>query len=420
MENIFQYNQESSASTFMEALEGIHEQGTGVLSSIENANTNILVDFDRRLQATNARRVRAWRVMAAEQAAKIVVSDFTDIDQANTVVTVRADSASVSLKERSAPAEAVIQGTAFSVNSGDVQALNETQSIVRVTTSDGAAPTGQFDVTLVTALSISQLIIDVVATPGSPAITVATSSDGITYTTATQVTINGYRINSWLPSLKVKYIQMTVTPSHPDNLNGSSFTFGITNLTANAVTYQLRSDFMTKVLQFNPKSEKVVLNAKSDPDILYYISIYPTGNLPTSFVELNPGDAVQIGIAVSLQTVISGSMSNILATAPLDLYQSSVVVSEVGATKPLRLALGLSPSDPNIANLQDEYVVLVATSIGYDIQLLNATRIYNPPRTFNISYVYGPSSVSFQLKVRLTTDDETITPIFTGASLDEL
>lgn len=420
MENVFQYNQESSAIVFRKAMTGIQSQGTDILSSIENANTNILVEFDRRLQATNARRVRAWRVISPEQAAKVVVSDFTDIDQANTVATVRADSASVSLKERSVPSEAIIQSTIFSVNAGDVQALNETQSIIRVTTSDGAVPIGQFDIELVAALSVSQLVIDVIATPGSPAITVATSADGVTYIAATQVAINGYRVNAWLPSVKVKHIQMIVTPSHPDNLSGSSFTFGITSLTANAVTYQLRSDFLSKIIQFNPKSEQVVLNAKVDPAILYYLSIYQTGDTPTPFVELNPGDSVQIGSTSSFQITTSSSLPHFLADAPTDLYQSTVRVSEVGATNPTRIALGLLPGDPNIASLADEYVVIVPTSTGYEIRLLNSTGNYRVPRTFDVSYVYGPASVNFQLKVRLTTTDDSITPIFTGASIDEL
>lgn len=288
-ENIFQFNQESSASKFMAALTDIQNLGTGVLDFIETANNTTLVQFDIRLQATNARRVRAWRVLAPQQAAKVVVSDFSDIDQVNTVATVRADSASVSLKERAAPAEAVIRSNMFSVPTGNVQALNDAQSIVRVTTSNGSTPTGQFNIELVAALSISQLTIDIVASPGTPTVTVATSSDGVTYVQADNVAVNGYQITVFLPSIEVKFIQVQVTPSHPDNLNGSSFTFGITDLSAAATTYQLRSDFLTKTLQFNPKTEFVVLTAPSDPNILYYLSIWPQGNPQAPFVELNPG-----------------------------------------------------------------------------------------------------------------------------------
>jgi hypothetical protein len=111
-----------------------------------------------------------------------------------------------------------------------------------------------------------------------------------------------------------------------------------------------------------------------------------------------------------------------LANAPSDLYPSTVSVIEttIGFTGITRIAPGLSPHDPNLDNLQDEYVVIVPTSTGYNIQLLNAERRHNPPRTFNVSYVYGPPLVNFQLKVRLTTSDDATTPLFTGASLDEM
>lgn len=113
---------------------------------------------------------------------------------------------------------------------------------------------------------------------------------------------------------------------------------------------------------------------------------------------------------------------NVLAVAPLNLYPSSVSVVETttGFTGITRMASGLSPLDPNLSSLQDEYVVIVPTSINYSIQLLNAAQQYNPPRTFDVSYVYGPSLVNFQLKVRLTTSDDATTPLFTGASLDEM
>lgn len=421
-ENIFQFGQESSASAFMAACTAIQNTGTSVLESIETANTTTLVEFNNRLQATNARRVRAWRVLAPQQSAKVVVSDFSDIDQVNTVATVRADSASVSLKERAVPAEAAIRSTTFTVPTGNVQALNNAQSIVRVTTSDGSTPTGQFNIELVEALSISQLTIDIIASPGTPVVTISTSADGVTYTQASNVAVNGYQITAFLPSIKVQYIQMQVTPSHPDNLNGSSFTFGITDLGAAATTYQLRSDFLTKTLQFAPNSESVVLNAQVDPNILYYLSIWPDGNAPGPFVELAPGDTVQIGQSYSGTITTSIENPNLLATAPSDLYQSTVSVIEItaGFSGTTRIAPGLLPSDPNISNLGDEYIVIVPASTGYNIQLLNAEGKYNPPRTFNVSYVYGPPLVDFQLKVRLTTSDDATTPVFTGAVLEQV
>lgn len=416
---LFTSGQESSASSFMKALQSIQGIGTSTLSTIENANTNILVEFDIRLQAVNARRVRAWRVLSSQQAVKLVASDFTDIDQVNTVATVRADSSSITLKERSTPAEAIIQSNTFSVNEGSIETLNSDQTLFTVTTT-GNAPVGQFNIQLLNQLTINQLFIDIIASPSSPNIVISTSTDGVSYTKATNVSVNGYVVTAWLPSLPVKYIQMQVTPSHPDNLSGNSFSFGITSLSAQATTYQLRSDFLTNAISFNPNSEQIVLSAESDPNIQYYLSVYTTGGTQTPLVEINPGDAVQIGTKTT--TTITTSIGNptVLANVPSNLYLNTVSVSENGVSIPTRIASGLSSSDPNISRLQHEYVIVIPTSLGYQIKLLSASGNYTPPRTFSLSYVCGPVSVTVQLKVRLSTANESITPIFTGASLDSL
>src|SRR6266403_160831 len=99
MADIFTNGQEASRSKFVAALTALQTQGTGVLDTLEQARIASLVEFDRRVQAINGRRTRSWRTQAIEQAIKFVVSDFSDVDQANTTGTVRADSASVSLKE---------------------------------------------------------------------------------------------------------------------------------------------------------------------------------------------------------------------------------------------------------------------------------------------------------------------------------
>lgn len=413
---VFQQGQEASKSAFVAALTGIQSTGAGVLNTLVNARVGSLIDFERRLQGINARRTRAWRVTAPTEAIKFVVSDFTDVDQANTTGTVRADSASVSLKERALPAQAVIKTKVFSTNKGTVEPLDATQTVFRVHTDDGSAPTGQFDIELVTPLSINHLIIDIVATPSSPAIVVSSSGDGLTYTQATNVALNGYRINAWLPIQEVRFVRLQITPSHPDTLNGTTFTFGITNFSAQATQYHLRSEFVTKTLTFAPETEFVVFDAAADPNVQYYLSINAVGSPAGPFIGVNPGDAVQVGTLVSGNFSTNVSFPSLIAALPSNVYFPSIQVSENGGPK--RVAPGLTQSDPNIRSLINEYVGTSPTSLGFNLSLVSSTGVFTPPRTFAVSYVFGPPLVNVRLKVRLNTTDSNISPIFHGASLD--
>ncbi len=415
--NPFQLGQQASASAFMAALTALQSQGASVLKNIETAQLETLVEFDRRIQAIGERRARALRVASPEQAIKFVVSDFTDIDQANTTCTVRADSTSVSLRERAEPAEAVIRTNNFSANKGTIQALDSAQDILRVGTDDFSIPTGQFDITLTESLELSQFIIDIVATPSTPTIVVSVSNDGVTYTPATSISIQGYVVTVYLSSMELKYIRIQITPAMPDNLNGNTFTFGITNFTAQATTFQLRSDFLSKTIQFFPQSEFVVFDAISDSRIQYYLSIYEVGVVAAPFTEVNPGDAIQIGTLVSNPVTTNASFPYSLGALPSNTYLNTLKVTENGVEK--IIAPGLLPTDLGVDNLQKEYVVLIPTSLGYDLALLNGSQDYNPPRTFQVSYVFGPEQVNVQLKVRLTTNDEAVSPVFTGATLDQ-
>lgn len=416
MADIFQNGQEGSKAAFMSAITALQQQGAAALTTIETNQLETLVEFDRRLQAINARRVLAWRVKAAGQAIKFIVSDFTDIDQADTICTVRIDSASVSCKERTVPTEAVIKSNNFSSNIGTIESLNSDQTILRVHTDDGSIPTGEFDIQLSNPLTINQFVMQIVPSPSSPTIVVSVSNDNLTYTPANKVAINGYTVNVWLPSTEIKYIRIQITPSHPDDLNGSAFTFGITNFSAEAIEYHLRSDLLTNTLQFSPQGQFLYLNAQTDPDIQYYLSVYADGAPQASFVEVNPGDAIQIGTLVTTTITTNPSFPNTILVIPASTYLNTVQVTENGIKS--RIAPELMPADFNIANLIHEYVSIVPTSVGYTVELLNATGSFNPPRTFVVSYVYGPPLVNVQLKVRLSTDDPATSPIFHGASLD--
>ena len=416
MIDLFQNGQQGSKSALMTALTALITQGNDIINSLVTSRQVSLIELDNRQAAILGRHVLANRVMSPTQAIKFVVSDFSDIDQANTTATVRADSAVVSLKERNIPVEAVIQSTHFSANQGTLEALNAAQTLVTVNIPDGVIPIGQFDITLIEALTLNQINIGIIPSPSSPTIVVSVSGDGLVYTSATNVVISGSQITVWLESIETKYIRVQITPTLPDNLNGDSYTFGITGLYAQATTFQLRSDLVTKTISFIPNSATIVLDAPSDPNIQYYVAVTSAGGTPGSFVEMSPGDTISIGTSVTEEVVTSPSIPDVLAQAPSDLYLSTISVTENGV--PLNIAVGLSPTDPNVEDLENEYVVVVEDSVGYTIQLLSGNGEYNPPRTFVVSYVYGPSLVNVQFKARLSTNDSSISPVFQGASLD--
>lgn len=416
---VFKLGQQASASAFMNALSSISTQGTTAIDNLVIARQETLVEFSRRTSAINNRRVRAGRSLSAQQALKFVVSDFSDIDQANTVATVRADSASVSLKERAQPSEAMIKTTSFSANIGSIESLNSAQTLLSVTVPDGSsAPVGQFNIELLNALTLNHFIIDIVAMPSSPQFVVSVSNDGITYTQATNVAASGYRINVWLTPQELRFIRMQVTPALPDNLGGDTYTFGITDFSAEATEFHLLSDFFTKTLTFNPKSQFVSLDAPPDTNIQYYLSVYPIDTEAAPFIEMNPGDLISIGEQVTTTITTSDSSPNILGYIPIDTYLSTLIVTESG--NELLLAPDLNPLDSNITRLENEYVAIIANSVGWTLQLVNGTGQYYPPRTFVVSYVYGPYSVNVQLRVRLATSDRAVSPVFQGASLDEV
>lgn len=418
MSDVFQLGQQASRATFVSALRTLQSQGASILTTLDKSRVDTLVEFDRRLQAVNARRTRAWRVIALEQAVKFVVSDFTDIDQANTTGTVRADSSSVSLRERAVPAEAVIKTNTFSANVGTIEALDASQSILRVHTDNGATPVGQFNIELVTALTLNQLIIDIVATPSVPTIVAEVSKDGLVYSSATRISLNGYRVTIWLPSLEAKFIRISITPALPDNLNSSTFTFGLTNFSAQATDFNLRSEYMSKLLTFTPSSQFVVFDAPTDPSIKYFLSLYGQGNPQAPFVEVEPGDALSVGTLVDQAYVTNVSLNGLITSLPANVYINTISITENNV--PLRFAPGLLETDVNITELVNEYVGLAPTMSGYDLKLVNATSSYATTRTFNVSYIYGPSIVNAQLNVRLDTDDRATSPLFQGATLDSM
>jgi hypothetical protein len=174
--------------------------------------------LSQKLEALNSRLERANRIHAPYAAVDFVTTDLLDIDQTQTSAAVRADSQAVTLKERATSTNAVIQTQGFSTSDGTAQAISTDNSLYRVQVLDSGIPTGTSSLQLVQSLSMTVLTFDLAAMPPTPGFVVSASPDGTTFTQATQVSVNGYRLTAWFPPMEMLYISLAITPAAPDTL----------------------------------------------------------------------------------------------------------------------------------------------------------------------------------------------------------
>lgn len=419
MADVFTLGQEGSRSAFVSSLNDLLDQGQGLLDDLEQKRLNTLLEFNRCLSAMNGRRQRANRAESVGILGTFHVSDFIDIDQTNTTATVRADSQSVSLKERQTPVDTTIASVAFTASKGSIQVLDADKFIYSVSVPDVSIPTGQFDVQLASPLNLNLIVFDIVSMPSAPQITVSVSGDGVVYISADQTFRNGYRVNSWFPETVVKYIRIVITPTHPDTLNGDSYSFGLTSFEGITSQYHLRSELLTQTITVSPKTSSFRFSADEDDNIVYFLSI--NGQ---AFFEAHPGDVISIpGVTTITPVSVHMNGSGILAhTLPAGVYENSLLITEqrlvmsVNTDVPLIIVKGLSTSDSRIARMTGEYVGLNGTQLS----IVRGDNTFDTGRTFTISYSYGPASITVQLKVRLLTSDKSVTPTFHGATLEEV
>jgi len=490
MADIVEDGDQGSLSVFMAALAALQAQGQSVLNGLSQISSDTLLRFQQDLSVLNGYRQRAYRLPVQDVAGQFLVSDLLDIDQAATSATVHADSSSVTLRERSRPAEATIQSTRFSTSDGSIEQFS---GMYRVTTQDGQPPTGTFDIQFFSGLDLTLLVFDIVMSPSNPAITVRVSPTGVTYTPATQVTCTGYTVTAWLPEGEVKYVSIAITPTHPDTLGGSAYTFGLTSFTADLVEFQMQSELDTRAIQVTPGSAQLQLVTKdSGTGVAYFLalgagaaftgvssgqildvpgavevdaSLVPVANVTATvtagslstatlteavagasagivvgssiafatvsnvlqvtgrvglLLTLNGNAPVLAGQAVTLVSAYIDPTSGVLSwqdetgaytnQLPDDLYGASLAIADVSGA-PVRLAPGLNPAFAN--HLTTPVFAL------YQGQLF-----YRPLGTgallFSVSYTAGPATLDASLKVQLITRDRARTPVFQGASLQDV
>ena len=238
--------------------------------------SNLLVRMTRLFLVASWSVIRWWFTKG---------SDLCDIDQGKTTATMRADTAAATLRERREPSQVLVRSTSFTASSGTVEAIDSGSTLFSVYSPTGI-PTGTFNLTLASLVNVSLLTIDIAAMASSPSITVSVSSNGLTRTPASSVVLNGYRLNAWIPQTPAKYIQLVVTPTHPDNLGGSTYTFGITDLSGTSVSYNLVSDVFFEPITFPVQSASVQLVASDAPGLTYYLTLEGGTDSPTTSVVI--------------------------------------------------------------------------------------------------------------------------------------
>jgi hypothetical protein len=410
MITVFQNGDQGSRQIMMDALNSVRNEGSQILTSLNTAYMQTLVDLERRLSALNARRQRMNRLSSLRTLGVLTMGDFNDIDQAASTATVRIDAQCATLRERSEPCEAAVKSNLFSTDIGTTENMGD---LKRVHVDGVGSPTGTFNIELVEPLSVTLLVFDIVATPSVPVVTVQVSSNGVQYTDALASNISGYRVSTWLPQQSVRFIRITISPSHPDDLGGNSYTFGITDIDASSVQFQLLSEVVSRAILINPVSPSFQFVADADPGVIFFLSV-----AGQPYVEVANGDTIQIpGVQnVTTSAVAVDGTGKLGTIIPSNIFLSTLTVVDSTSKTPYPIVSGLSVTAPGVAQLASKYVSILNTAL-YLVNFVSAT---DAGKTFDVAYTSGLSPISIQVRAQITTADRSVTPALRGVSFQEV
>jgi hypothetical protein len=413
MITVFQNGDQGSRRIMMNALNSVRDEGSQILTSLNTAYMQTLVDLERRLSALNARRQRMNRLSSLRTLGVFTMGDFNDIDQAASTATVRIDAQCATLRERSEPCEAAVKSNVFSTDIGTTENMGD---LKRVHVDGVGSPTGTFNIELVEPLSVTLLVFDIVATPSVPVVTVQVSSNGVQYSDALASSISGYRVSTWLPQQSVRFIRITISPSHPDDLGGNAYTFGITDIDASSVQFQLLSEVVSRTILINPVSPSFQFVADADPGVIFFLSV-----AGQPYIEVANGDVIQIPPVVGVQNVTASAVAldgtgKLGTTIPSNIYLSTLTVVDSTSKTPYPIVSGLSITAPGVAQLASKYVSILNTAL-YLVNFVSAT---DAGKTFDVAYTSGPSPISIQVRAQITTADRSVTPALRGVSFQEV
>jgi len=394
---------DSSKTAVMQQFEGLSDIGQSVMDDITNVQIETLLAFEQFLSQANLMKTRIDRVCGEGIICRWVMCDFLDVDLPNTTATLRPDASAATLRERGGFVEAVVKGITFSCDKGTYQSLNNTYKVM----SQGSIPTGTFQIEYISPVMGNQVVFDLVVPNADCAIAVSGIGPDLTEFAANSLSRNGYRVSAWLPNQAVKYLKIVIVPTGPDVAGGMGYTFGITDLNSSSLTYQLSSDLVMKPITLSPLKPKVRFQADSDPNLNYFVSFDGENYsqvLPGADISLPGYDHGEFSGTLGGGGGLGGM--SLPRTLPMDVIYASVVAwDENGNFYPALsgLAPGQTPANP--------YLI-----IGSTLMLVPAG---DSSRNFRVGYTTGPPTIQVWLKVRFSTSSNIVTPIFTGAHLEE-
>ena len=294
-----------------------------------------------------------------------------------------------------------------------VTSLNQNQTLLSVNSS--TVPTGTFTLQLQQAVALSVLTLELSAMSSSPTVVVQVSGDGLVYTPAANMSLNGSILNAWFPNTAVRFIQIILTPAQADSLGGSIYTFGITDFSASTISYNLVSDIYFQPVTLTPQTQSLLFRAQGTGSLIYNL-LLNDGVDPASYVPVTDGSTIAVpGVTSTTTNAIAINGSGVLGIVlPGNVYPNSVTVTDTTANANLPVIVGLSPTDPHLASLNKTVAVLNGSTITILPVPTSTTDVYS------VSYLAGPASISATLLVHLSTTDRTQTPVFNGASLEEI
>lgn len=396
---------ESSKTAVMNLFRDLASVGQSVMDDIEAVRVNTLLGFEQFLSQANMLRTRVDRLCGNGMLGRFVVPDFNGVDIPHTSASLRSDAGAATLKERGTFVASPVKEVRFSADKGTYQSLNNTYKVM---STDGI-PTGTFEVEYISPIMGNLVVFDLVTAAADVAVTVTGITPDLAELPAENVSRNGYRVSAWLSRQSIKALRISVTPTHADVAGGMGYTFGLTDLNSSSLTYHLAADLVFKPITVRPRTPKAIFRAPKDDGLSYFLSFDGVNYaevLPNTEVAL-PGFGSFSGTGLGLNG--GGTIQGVdLGLHPI--LRAVKVTDDQGNQLPVvcNLHAGDTPKSRCII-VSGSTLTLKPFNAGTD-----------GSKTFNVSFNSGPNALQVWLKVKLSSDTNISTPVFTGASLEEL
>jgi hypothetical protein len=191
----------------------------------------------------------------------------------------------------------------------------------------------------------------------------------------------------------------------------------LTSFNAFTVEFQLASEMTTLPVLVRPLSRVLRFVAEDIPGVLYFLAL----GEGSPFVGVVPGQSIVVPTAPAAVVGDGGASldesgllvwtGNPTGQVPDSVYLPSLTVTE-GDTQ-MGIAPGLDPA--------------AATNLTVPVFCWHDGGLYLRPfttedraRRFSVAYMSGPATLTARLRVQLTSRDRAQTPVFSGATLENV